>query len=90
MVLQRVLFHAGPLRQLCGGFESSRDDRDADFVAEVFVRTVSPDDFCGGASLVLDVIRDFGNLIHQHFLRAVGDVEQHEVGTGDVTVVEQW
>ena len=50
---------------------------------------VSPDDFCGGARLVLDVIGDLRDLVHQHFFRAIGDVEQHEVGPRDVAVVEQ-
>ena len=45
--------------------------------------------FSRGAGLILDVVGDFGDLVHQEFVGAVGDIQQNEVGSGDVVVVEE-
>ena len=77
------------LGQVGAGLETGGNDRDANLFSEGLVVTVAPDDLSGGARLVLDVVRDLGDLVHQELIGAVRDVEQDEVGAGDVVVVEE-
>ena len=87
--VEGVRLDRGAFRQLGRGFESRSDDGDADFFLQGGIVPISPDDFGGGARLVLDVVGDLGDLVHQDFLRTVGDVEQDEVGARDVAVVQE-
>ena len=66
------------------------DHGHAKVLSEVFVRAITPDDFRGLACGLLNVVGDFHDLVHQDFLGAKRDVQQHEVGTCDVAVIEQW
>ena len=51
--------------------------------------SITPDDFSCSSRLILDVVCDVGDFVHQDFIRAVRDVQEHKVCSGDVAVVEQ-
>ena len=72
------------------GFETRGDHRHAEVVFEGIVHGIAPNHIGLLSGCVLNKIGDFGDFVHQNFLRTEGDVQQDEIGTCDVLVIEQW
>ena len=65
------------------------DNSDAQVFFQRLIDAISPNDFGGLPSGILDEVGDFHDFIHEDFFCAKGDVEQDKIGSGDITVVEQ-
>ncbi len=69
--------------------EAGGDNGNTNIFAQACIVAISPDDLRIVAGLLLNVVCDERNLIHEEFVGPECDVHQNEVGSGNIVVNEQ-